>query len=124
MNVESIGQNLVVFSALRVFCWNRYKLIQTSLVVQPLYKNDSGVYSCQAKNQMGEAWLNVSLIVTGQLYSIQRHCDNNSYFRACRCELIDFRKRAAGELGSFFSVNLEFKKINFLTAWRGRYSIA
>ena len=43
----------------------RYELKRYSLKIDPVYKNDSGRYACLAKNDLGHAWLNFTITVTG-----------------------------------------------------------
>ena len=48
-----------------VLVCSRYELKRYSLKIDPVYKNDSGRYACLAKNDLGHAWLNFTITVTG-----------------------------------------------------------
>jgi len=44
---------------------DRYELKRYSLKIDPVLKNDSGRYACLASNDVGHAWLNFTVTVTG-----------------------------------------------------------
>lgn len=56
-----LSYDFLVLSLLR----NRFHLEKHSLKIEPIFKNDSGRYSCRVRNNRGEDWLNFSITVTG-----------------------------------------------------------
>lgn len=45
---------------------NRLNITKSAIFINPVHREDAGVYACSAKNIHGEAWLNFTLDFCGK----------------------------------------------------------